>query len=396
MITNTQYHYQKHSFWVEILQKTSKTPYYYLYLLLLSLLSTPITAQVTLRISQKAQFILADNTQITLKDAGLENSGNVQTFQSSITFSGNENAYIAGALPVTFDKLYIQKKTGKSVILKNNIEIKNKLSFQSGLVELQGNTINLNETGKLEGENEQNHVVEQMPLNYSCNGEGGKILSKVFVKANTPVNPGNIGVVIFSAETLGNLVLRRGHTEQNLINAQCNGMFRYFDFTGDAAQNKALTMRMYYLDSELEPDAEEKKLSLWQNNGKWSFQSIDTRNTQENFIEKKTMFPSVNVRWTVSPIAAIPTPTTDQALAQAKIFPNPTYDFLDVELADWSVQPVSAALSDMSGKTVWSQQLMADNGNLHLHFGAMPAGLYQLRLVTKHQTYMKIISFLGN
>ncbi len=355
-----------------------------------------IAAQSSLKIKQNTHFVVANNTQITLKDVGLESSGNMNTGQSNIIFSGNENAYLAGAVPIAFDRITLQKKIGKSLILKTDIAIKNKLAFQSGMVELQGKNINLNETGKLEGENEQNHIVEQMPLDYSCHKEGGKVIARIFVKPNTPVNPGNLGVVIFSPESLGTLVLRRGHTEQNLINAQCNGIFRYFDFTGDAAQNKNMTLRMYYLDDELAPDAEEKKLSLWQNNGKWAFQSIDARNTQDNFIEKKTLLPDVNVRWTVSPLTALPTATHDEQTTQLKIFPNPTYDFLNVELADWQTQNVRAILTDVSGKMIWQQKITANNGNLHLNFGHIAAGLYQLRMVTQAQTYVRTVSFLGN
>jgi hypothetical protein len=246
----------------------------YLFLLSFCLLSG-ICAQLT--ITSGAQFALTGNAQLTLSNIDLVNNGIFSAGAGSVLFNGNTVSHITGSQNTTLYDLNIGKTAG-SVQLQVPIAISHQVIFTSGLLDLNGNDLNLGTTGMLVGEQEVSHIIGP---------NGGNVAFTASLNAPSSANPANLGIVITSTQNLGNTVIRRGHLSQTNIDGSGSSILRYYDI--QPANNTSLnaTLRLNYFDEELN-GLDENALALFEKQGtqKWMNLGSDSRNTNTDYVEK--------------------------------------------------------------------------------------------------------------
>lgn len=249
-----------------------------------------ISAQVT--ITPGAQFYMTGNTQLTFQNADLVNNGNFSTGNGTVSFTGNSTSIISGSQPVQFYQLEINKTSGFSLSLLRSIGVTQQTNFTAGFIDLNGNNLDLGNTGKLNGEKETSHVI---------GANGGKVLFSAVLNAPSAVNPGNLGAIITSSQNLGNVIIGRGHQSQVNDNGIGNSILRYYDIAPANNSNLDATLRVQYFDNELN-GLLEGSLVFWSSsdNTHWTNQGFTTNNTTTNYVEK-TGVPSFS-RWTLSSV----------------------------------------------------------------------------------------------
>ena len=229
-------------------------------------------------------------TQIVLTNTSLVNNGTIDHASGTIKFSGSSTNSIAGHGTLNFYNLELAKSTGISLSLSNNIGIKNRLIFSSGLLNLNNNNIDLFSTGLLINENETNRII---------GSNGGRVKITVNLNAPSSANPGNLGAILSSVENLGSVVIQRGHQSQ--INDQGTGssILRYYDIDPTNNFNLKATLRFRYFDAELN-GISETDLVLFKGaaNGSWVEKGFTSKDAALNYVEKINN-PDFS-RWTVS------------------------------------------------------------------------------------------------
>ena len=218
-----------------------------------------------------------NNSYIVLNDLGIVH--NAVVLDPVLKFTGNAAASInSNGIPV-FGRIEMAKSGGASVKLQKDMEVSGHISFNSGMLDLDGHHISLQSTALLLNESENSRI---------NSAAGGEVAINVLLNAPVAVNPGNLGAVITSTANMGNVKVSRGH-KPFLMNANNQySIARYYTITPTNNQNLNATLRIQYLDTELNGRSEEL-LGLWRSdNGGSSFQSQEFtgRSTGQNYVEK--------------------------------------------------------------------------------------------------------------
>jgi hypothetical protein len=239
---------------------------------ILFLLNTK-NALAQLTITNGAQLAITGNLQLTLLNTDLVNNGNLLPGSGTITFTGSSASFVKGSQASPFYNLQVNKSGGSNLTLQNSISIGHQLDFTAGLLDLNGFNADLGTTGSLNGEQESSHIMGP---------NGGLVLFNTTLNAPAAVNPGNLGVLITSAQNLGNTVIRRGHQPQGP-----GSLLRYYIIT--PSNNTALnaTLRFYYLDAELN-GLDENSLLTWERPVAQSWKDLgeDSRDPVANYVEE--------------------------------------------------------------------------------------------------------------
>jgi hypothetical protein len=242
-----------------------------------------------LYIGPGAQVRLAGNAQITLKDADLINNGSFSAGSSLVHFSGSADAIVSGAQPVQFFSIQINKEGGHSVILHRGVGVDNHVLFVQGLIDLNGQNLDLGGSGLLSGETETARVVGPA---------GGEVLFNTVLNAPSGASPGNLGFLISSTQNLGNVLVRRGHQ----LHSTLGGISRYYKII--PANNASLnaTLRFRYFDAELN-SLSESNLVQWRtaDGVNWVEQGFSSRDAVTNYVEKTGI--DAFSTWTLAPSA---------------------------------------------------------------------------------------------
>ena len=229
-------------------------------------------------------------TYVVLNDIGLQHHAPGALLENKFRFIGSIDVNIEGTTLPIFSFLEINKTGTAKVTLQRSIEVRQTLSFTSGLVELNNFSIDLSSTGSLSGEGENSHII---------GANGGYIQIVNTLNAPNNFNPGNLGAVISSLQNLGSVTIKRGHRSQTNGSGAGNSILRYYDI--DPAINVGLNamLRFNYLDAELNT-LDENLLVLWKsvNTQAWSEEGFTTRNMTSNWVEK-TGINDLS-RWTLS------------------------------------------------------------------------------------------------
>ncbi len=260
-----------------------------LFLLLISFF-TGFTLQAQLMITAGAEFHVTGSGPITLNNMTLTNHGLFNAGTSTFIFAGTANSSIGGTQAIQFYELQLNKQGTASLVLQRNINVSQRIIFTSGLFHLGISNIDLGTTGILDGENENARI--------TANGSG-QVISNALLNAPNAANPGNMGVVITSSQNMGNVIIRRGHESQQNASGLGSSIRRYYDIIPSNNNNLNATLRIQYLDAELN-GIDENVISMYrsENNTSWVPQGYTTRNKFENWVEK-TGIQSFS-RWTLS------------------------------------------------------------------------------------------------
>lgn len=260
---------------------------------------TSMRAQQVLKVQPGVVIACTGGVVITLNNISLDNSGIISqtTGQGSFVFNGNTDNTISGSASPLFDVLEIAKTGSAKLTLQQGIQVGSGITFTSGNIDLNTQNILLQPTALLNGESESSHITGT---------SGGYVQITTVLNAPSGVNAGNLGAVITSAQNLGSTIIRRGHVSQTNAASGGSSILRYYDIipTNDASLNASL--RMMYLDAELN-GLDESSLVLMKSTDTvtWTNKGYDSRNTTTNYVEKAGLADFS--RWTLSsPANALP------------------------------------------------------------------------------------------
>lgn len=332
-------------------------------------------SQNNLFVSSGATLSMTGNAQLTLQNSSFTNNGSFTAGTGTVSFTGTTQQTISGSATTTFYNLAVGNSG--NVLLQRNISVSNQVQMSSGLLNMQTNNIVLAATGSLTGESETSRIT---------GGAGGYIEITVPVNAGANLNPGNIGMVINPASSMGSVTFRRGHDAQTITPAGRPSVNRYFDIipTTNTGLNASFTFN--YFDAELNARTE-AQLSMWASadNTNWTAASYSTRSSASNFVQL-TGINSFVKRWTL----------TDQQFATGvfdwmnenkgvKLWPNPAAQTNLVYLQLKLNKPINGTMMvvDVSGKTAMVQKVSLVSGanTLPINISKLSNGIYTVMLL---------------
>jgi hypothetical protein len=236
------------------------------------------------------------NAVVTLYNTDLLNNGTINQAAGTgrFIFNGTANSTITGSSTPTFDVLEIAKTGGGRLMLSQGINISGAVSFTSGLLDLNTKNIILQPTALLTGESEASRITAPA---------GGYVEITQTLNAPSAANPGNLGAIITSAQNLGSTTIRRGHVSQSSPQMQ-SSISRYYDILPTNNSNLNATLRLKYLDAELNTQAE-PGLNQWStfDNLNWLNRGYTTRDASTNYVEKTGILSFS--RWSLSSFGVV-------------------------------------------------------------------------------------------
>jgi hypothetical protein len=265
-----------------------------LYFTFLFLAGGSVFGQNVLTVNPGAVLSTSGGVVVTLSDMDLVVNGTIRqtTGQGTFLFSGTADNSIWGAAAPFFDTLRIAKTGSGRLVLRQMVDVASAVQFGGGLIDLNGNTLNLQPTALLNGESGSSRIVGPA---------GGYVQITVPLNAPSAVNPGNLGAVISTAADMGPTVIRRGHVSQVNGSGGGSSTLRYYDInpTNDAGLDA--TLRLNYFDEELN-GLDENSLVLWKsdNLSNWIPQGFTTRDAVANYVEATGI--DRFSRWTLTPV----------------------------------------------------------------------------------------------
>jgi hypothetical protein len=245
----------------------------------ISLLLLQLThAQNVVKIQPGTTVKVIGNTNITLADMSFDNDGIFLAGAGTILFSGNSDAAVSGTAPMLFYNLQMAKKGSGKLSLQKDIYISSGITFNTGNIDLNGRNIGLAFDALLNNESDNSRVI---------GSTGGYIEIAANLNAPAAANPGNLGAVITSSQNLELTTIRRGHVSQKNAYSQGNTILRYYDIEPTNNSNLNVTLRINYLEPELNT-LSEPLLSIWSstNNISWKSLGFSSLNNTDNFAEQ--------------------------------------------------------------------------------------------------------------
>jgi hypothetical protein len=217
-------------------------------------------------------------TYLVLDNIGLQHDAGSATLDNIFKFTGNTNVAVSGASLPLFSNLQVALSGTSKIILQRTINVSQAIDFQSGLLDLNNNNIDLGSSGSITGETATTGLT---------GSNGGYVQIVNTLNQPVSVNPGNLGAVISSAQNLGSTTIRRGHTAQNITGTGGQSILRYYDII--PANNSGLnaTLRFAWRDAELN-GLDANSLVFWKSADgiNWSDAGFTTRNTAGNYVEQ--------------------------------------------------------------------------------------------------------------
>lgn len=240
----------------------------------------PLQAQLV--IQGGSTFRTSGNTTVVLHDIGIRNNGGLsQDAGGRFLFTGSTNDTITGTAMPVFDTLQIAKTGSGRLVLKQTTGINRAVKFSSGVINLSGNTLALQPTALLIGENNSSYITDTLLA-------GGVSVTRA-LNAPTTVNPGNLGAVITSPQNLGATTIVRRHKGSIGSGAQqAATVYRQYEISPTNNNNLNATLRIQYLDHELNGQAENSIVFLKSSAPYTAFsdEGFNTRSTTTNYVEK--------------------------------------------------------------------------------------------------------------
>jgi hypothetical protein len=258
---------------------------------LLLALSGNLRAQ--LYINGGVSFTLSGNAQLTLNNMDLINNGGLSTGTGSILFTGKAVNKISGVQNMSLYDLAVGKDSG-SVQLQVPVKVSHQVIFTEGLLDLNGNDLDLGTSGSLSGELNSDHITGSV---------GGSVLFTANLNAPNGVDPGNLGLSITSSKNLGPTTIRRGHETQTSSQISADSSIsRYYDINPTLNTGLDATVRFTYLPTELNGlDATHLILYEEGSDSTWTSLGYDSRDTAGHYVQK--MAVSSLGRLTLSPVS---------------------------------------------------------------------------------------------
>jgi hypothetical protein len=322
-------------------------------------------AQGVLRIDPGTTLKIT-NAQLVLNDFGITNLGVVNMQQHALLkLSGSAARNFTGNT-LELDKLEIAMSAGSPLLLQTDLNMLSDVVLNSGYIDLGDAHILLSENSLLTGQSENTFV--------TTNGDG---YVQIIQALNAPdaVNPGNLGLTLSSPANLQLTTVRLGFKEQVNHNGKHSILRNYSVITG-ANGNVKGRIQFRYLDRELN-GLREASLTLWDNNNNsWTELGHDLHNTIANVITRSNIkkFSSYTLF-----------PSRSQGI---RVYPNPTSNFVFIELDGHFERPVSVFIYDAAGNLVQTVSMNSFKGRLAplVNVTNLVPGAYNVKIVSSNAT----------
>jgi hypothetical protein len=249
-------------------------------------------AQNTELVIQPGTTMGVAGNALVLNNLDLYCNGSLAANTGTVWFTGGNNTSYNGTGIVVIRKLQLNTGPGTTLSLNNSLEITGSLNFTQGLIDLNGQQIQLKGSGTLQGENETNRITGVT---------GGSIVASASgVDAPDQLNIGNLGAMLTSSANLGRVSILRVHIPASFPGSPPpQGIQRTYLIqpTNDAGLNA--TLRFYYLDAELNSN-DTGTLVLWRSPDgvNWTQVGFDSRNSAQKYVEKRGL--STLSYWTLA------------------------------------------------------------------------------------------------
>lgn len=252
----------------------------FLLLLFIQLISAVTYGQNTKLILQPGANFLVTGGTLVLNKTDLQTDGLLDAGNATLLITGAGNTSYAGAVPLAAGSITLNTAALSVFTMNNTLKLSGALNFQNGLIDLNGQQLQITGSGLLQGESETSRLTGI---------SGGSILASA-TGINNPFqfNTANLGAALTTTANLGNLsVSRFGKPATNPGNVSLHGIQRTFLI--QPQNNVALdaTLRFYYLNAELNGD-DPNTLTLWKSSNGIAWQQVgaDSRNTIAKYVEK--------------------------------------------------------------------------------------------------------------
>jgi hypothetical protein len=206
----------------------------------------------------------------------LENNVAIQSTDLIVKATGTGTSQIKGTGTLGVGQILMNKSTGQFLSLTKDVTVAGGVTFTSGLLNINGNTLSLIDTALLVNESETSRITAST---------GGNVQVQANLNAPLAENPGNLGLVITSGADWGNTVIKRGNSA---FTAPGGGSSISRSYVVQPTNNSSLNafLRVYYKDAELN-GLDENTLTFFQstdNGANWTDIGAASRNTTQNFV----------------------------------------------------------------------------------------------------------------
>ncbi|MCC6290083.1 MAG: T9SS type A sorting domain-containing protein [Chitinophagaceae bacterium] len=252
-----------------------------------------LKAEAQLQVAPNTYWICdsTTHTYVVLNDMGVEYNGAQHLIGSVFKFTGAAYVSIEGGTEPEFNIIEVSKQGAGTLRLFRDIQIANKVRFNEGLIDLNGNVLFLNSNAFLETESQASRCIGTT---------GGHIELTTILTQPVNVNPGNLGAIITTAQTPGKTIIRRGHISQQNNNGGGSSILRYYDILPQQNTRLSASLQFNYLDEELNGLMESRLILVKREtaNDPWEATGEDEHNTVSNYVVKKDI--SSFSRWTLT------------------------------------------------------------------------------------------------
>jgi hypothetical protein len=247
---------------------------------LLTLSYGPAPAQNSALVIQPGTTMAVAGNDLVFNNLDLFCNGAFIAHSGEVWVTGSNNSSFNGGVVPIIQTLQLNTSASSVLLLNTWLQVAGSLNFQNGLIDLNGQRLQLIGSGVLQGEREASHLIGSSGGSVTASASG--------VTAPSLLNIGGLGAVVTSNSDLGDVTISRSQVPAtNPGNSNLHGIQRTYLIQpqNDAALNANL--RFYYLDAELN-GGDAATLSLWKSSDGvgWSQVGADSRDAVAKYVEK--------------------------------------------------------------------------------------------------------------
>jgi hypothetical protein len=248
--------------------------------LLFSFVCESATAQNSALVIEAGTTMTIAGNAMVFNNLDLYCNGSLLAPSGTVWLVGSNNSSFNGAGVPVLQTLQLNTGASSVLTLNTGLQVSGSLNFQNGLIDLNGQQLQLLGSAVLQGESETSRIT----------GTSGGSVTALASGVNAPnqLNIGNLGAMLSSSVDLGDVTISRSQVAvTNPGNNNLHGIQRTFLIQpqNDAALNASL--RFYYLDAELN-GGDAATLNLWKSADgiNWAEVGADSRDAVAKYVEK--------------------------------------------------------------------------------------------------------------
>lgn len=202
----------------------------------------------------------------------------------TVEFIGSDPQTMRGTANTSFENITVNN-SGNGVILETDIVITQSLTMTDGDFDLRNNNIDLDSTGAISGETNDNRVKATDGVD---EGTGtGTITATRIVDSVSNFNFAGLGLIMTTTDSIGSTVVIRGHLEQTGLNGNPS-IHRYLDISPSIV-NDSVSLSMTYFEDELGSiGASEDDFVIFHFDSTWDEISNGSSNATVNIVTART------------------------------------------------------------------------------------------------------------